>query len=170
MTEPKQKLRPLPAFIFMTRWLQLPLSALPNYDTPTIQVSARLSGGSPETMSTSIATPLEKQFTAIPGLLSTTSSSIQGETQITLEFDPSRNIDAAAGDVQAALYRATRSLPAEMTTPPSYRKVNPADAPVLLIGLDSPSLKLADLNGYSDNLVVPALSTLSVPPCRLTME
>lgn len=142
-------------------WLQLPLSALPNYDTPTIQVSARLSGGSPETMSTSIATPLEKQFTAIPGLLSTTSSSIQGETQITLEFDPSRNIDAAAGDVQAALYRATRSLPAEMTTPPSYRKVNPADAPVLLIGLDSPSLKLADLNGYSDNLVVPALSTLS---------
>ena len=142
-------------------WLQLPLSALPNYDTPTIQVTARLSGGSPETMSTSVATPLEKQFTAIPGLLSTTSSSIQGETQITLEFDPGRNIDAAAGDVQAALYRATRSLPTEMTTPPSYRKVNPADAPVLLIGLDSPSLKLADLNGYSDNLIVPALSTLS---------
>ncbi|MES2259506.1 MAG: efflux RND transporter permease subunit [Pseudomonadota bacterium] len=142
-------------------WLQLPLAALPNYDTPTIQVTAKLSGASPETMSTSVATPLEKQFSAIPGLLATTSSSIQGETQITLEFDPLRNIDAAAGDVQAALYRATRSLPAEMTTPPSYRKVNPADAPVLLIGLDSPSLKLTDLNGYSDNLIVPALSTLS---------
>ncbi|GJI90854.1 efflux RND transporter permease subunit [Duganella hordei] len=142
-------------------WLQLPLAALPNYDTPTIQVTARLSGGSPETMSTSVATPLEKQFTAIPGLLATTSSSIQGQSQITLEFDPSRNIDAAAGDVQAALYRATRSLPTEMTTPPSYRKVNPADAPILMIGLDSPSMKLADLNGYSDNLIVPALSTLS---------
>ena len=142
-------------------WLQLPISALPNYDTPTIQVSAKLLGASPETMSTSVATPLEKQFTAIPGLITTTSSSIQGETQITLEFDPSRNIDAAAGDVQAALYRTTRSLPSEMTTPPSYRKINPADAPVLLIGLSSPALKLTDLNGYSDNLIVPALSTLN---------
>ncbi|HEV7619443.1 MAG TPA: efflux RND transporter permease subunit [Burkholderiaceae bacterium] len=142
-------------------WLQLPISALPTYDTPTIQVSATLPGAGPETMSTSVATPLEKQFTAIPGLITTTSSSIQGQTQITLEFDPSRNIDAAAGDVQAALYRATRLLPTEMTTPPSYRKINPADAPVLLIGLSSPALKLTDLNGYSDNLIVPALSTLN---------
>ncbi|WP_317204633.1 efflux RND transporter permease subunit [Janthinobacterium sp.] len=142
-------------------WLQLPLSALPTYDTPTIQVGASLSGASPETMSTSVATPLEKQFTAIPGLLTTTSTSIQGESKITLEFDPGRNIDAAAGDVQAALYRATRSLPTEMTTPPSYRKVNPSDTPVLLIALSSPSLKLTDLNGFSDNLIVPALSTLS---------
>lgn len=142
-------------------WLQLPLAALPTYDTPTIQVGASLSGASPETMSTSVATPLEKQFTAIPGLLTTTSTSIQGESKITLEFDPSRNIDAAAGDVQAALYRATRSLPTEMTTPPSYRKVNPSDTPVLLIALSSPSLKLTDLNGFSDNLVVPALSTLN---------
>lgn len=142
-------------------WRQLPISALPNYDTPTIQVGARLSGASPETMSTSVATPLEKQFSAIPGLINTTSTSIQGETQITLEFDPSRPIDAAAGDVQAALFRASRSLPAEMTTPPSYRKVNPADAPILLIGLSSPSMKLTELNGYSDNLIVPALSTLN---------
>ena len=142
-------------------WLQLPISALPDYDMPTIQVKANLSGGSPETMSTSVATPLEKQFSAIPGLLALTSSSIQGETQITLEFDPARNIDAAAGDVQAALYRATRSLPAEMTTPPSYKKINPADAPIILIGLNSPTLKLTELNGYSDNLIVPALSTLS---------
>ena len=142
-------------------WLQLPISALPNYDTPTIQVMAKLSGASPETMSTSVATPLEKQFTAIPGLLTTTSSSVQGETRITLEFDPGRDIDAAAGDVQAALYRATRSLPTEMTTPPSYRKINPADDPILSIGLSSPALKLTDLNGYSDNLIVPALSTLN---------
>lgn len=142
-------------------WLQLPVAALPTYDTPTIQVGARLAGASPETMSTSVATPLEKQFSAIPGLVNTTSSSIQGETQITLEFDPRRNIDAAAGDVQAALFRASRALPSEMTTPPSYRKVNPADAPILLIGLSSPSLRLSDLNGFSDNLMVPALSTLN---------
>lgn len=142
-------------------WLQLPVAALPTYDTPTIQVGARLAGASPETMSTSVATPLEKQFSAIPGLINTTSTSIQGETQITLEFDAGRNIDAAAGDVQAALFRASRALPAEMTTPPSYRKVNPADAPILLIGLSSPSLRLSDLNGFSDNLIVPALSTLS---------
>jgi HAE1 family hydrophobic/amphiphilic exporter-1 len=142
-------------------WLQLPVSALPTYDTPTIQVGARLAGASPETMSTSVATPLEKQFSAIPGLINTTSTSIQGESQITLEFDAARNIDAAAADVQAALFRASRSLPAEMTTPPSYRKVNPADAPILLIGLSSPSLRLSDLNGFSDNLIVPALSTLS---------
>ncbi|MFC5549106.1 efflux RND transporter permease subunit [Massilia aerilata] len=142
-------------------WLRLPVAALPTYDTPTIQVGARLPGASPETMSTSVATPLEKQFSAIPGLIATTSSSIQGESQITLEFDASRNIDAAAADVQAALFRASRSLPAEMTTPPSYRKVNPADAPILLIGLSSPSLRLSDLNGFSDNLIVPALSTLS---------
>jgi HAE1 family hydrophobic/amphiphilic exporter-1 len=144
-----------------TCWLHLPVAALPTYDTPTIQVGAHLPGASPETMSTSVATPLEKQFSAIPGLIATTSSSIQGETQITLEFDPARNIDAAAADVQAALFRASRSLPAEMTTPPSYRKVNPADAPILLIGLSSPSLRLSDLNGFSDNLIVPALSTLS---------
>jgi HAE1 family hydrophobic/amphiphilic exporter-1 len=142
-------------------WLQLPVAALPTYDTPTIQVGARLAGASPETMSTSVATPLEKQFSAIPGLITTTSTSIQGETSITLEFDASRNIDAAAGDVQAALFRASRALPPEMTTPPSYRKVNPADAPILLIGLSSPSLRLSDLNGFSDNLIVPALSTLS---------
>jgi HAE1 family hydrophobic/amphiphilic exporter-1 len=142
-------------------WLRLPVAALPSYDTPTIQVGARLPGASPETMATSVATPLEKQFSAIPGLVNTTSTSIQGESQITLEFDPGRNIDAAAADVQAALFRASRSLPAEMTTPPSYRKVNPADAPILLIGLSSPSLRLSDLNAFSDNLLVPALSTLS---------
>lgn len=142
-------------------WLQLPIAALPTYDMPTIQVNAMLPGGSPETMSTSVATPLEKQFSAIPGLLTTTSSNIQGESKITLEFDPSRNIDAAAADVQAALFRANKSLPTEMTTPPSYKKVNPADAPILLVGLSSPSLKLTDLNGYSDNLIVPALSTIN---------
>ena len=142
-------------------WLELPVAALPTYDTPTIQVSANLAGGSPETMAASVATPLEKQFSAIPGLINTTSTSIQGLASITLEFDASRNIDGAAADVQAALFRASRSLPAEMTTPPSYRKVNPADAPILLVGLSSPSLRLTDLNAFADNLIVPALSTIS---------
>jgi HAE1 family hydrophobic/amphiphilic exporter-1 len=141
-------------------WRQLPISALPDYDTPTIEVQARLPGASPETMATSVATPLEKQFSAIPGLLATSSTSLQGETRIVLEFDPSRQIDAAAGDVQAALFRATRSLPADMPTPPSYKKINPADAPILLLALSSPSMLLTDLNGYSDNLIVPALATL----------
>jgi HAE1 family hydrophobic/amphiphilic exporter-1 len=142
-------------------WLNLPVAALPTYDTPTIEVGAHLLGASPETMSSSVATPLEKQFSAIPGLVNTTSQNIQGETQITLEFAPSRNIDAAAADVQAALFRASRSLPSEMSSPPSYRKVNPADAPILLVGLSSPSLRLSDLNAFCDNLLVPALSTLS---------
>ena len=142
-------------------WLQLPVAALPAYETPIIQVAAKLPGASPETMAASVATPLEKQFSAIPGLLATTSVSLQGDTSITLEFDPSRNIDAAAADVQAALFRASRSLPAEMSTPPSYRKNNPADAPVLQIGLSSPSLRMSDLNAFSDNLVVPALSAIN---------
>lgn len=141
-------------------WTQLPLAALPKYDTPTIQVTTALPGASPENMATSVATPLEKQFSSIPGLLTTSSSSIQGETQIVLEFDPSRDIDAAAADVQAALFRSTRSLPTELPTPPSYSKVNPADAPILLIGLSAPTLSLAELNAYSDNLIVPTLSTL----------
>ena len=142
-------------------WVLLPISALPNFDTPTIQVTATLTGASPETLSTAVATPLEKQFSAIPSLVATSSTSIQGESKITLEFSPTRNIDAAADDVQAALNRAVRSLPPEMTTPPSIRKINPADTPVVLIGLNSPALKLTDLNAYADNLIIPALSTLS---------
>ena len=142
-------------------WTKLPISALPRYDTPTIQVSANLPGASPGTMASSIATPLEKQFSSIPGLVTTTSQNIQGETQISLEFDTSRDIDSAAADVQAALFRASRSLPTEMRTPPTYSKVNPADAPILLIGLSSPSLAFSDLNAYSDNLIIPALSAIS---------
>jgi HAE1 family hydrophobic/amphiphilic exporter-1 len=142
-------------------WLQLPIAALPTYDTPTLEVSVKLPGASPENMARSVATPLEKQFSAIPGLITTTSASIQGETKIQLEFDASRNIDAAAADVQAALFRASRSLPSELPAPPSYRKVNPADAPIVLVGLSSPTLSLSDLNAYSDNLVVPALSAIN---------
>ena len=141
-------------------WANLPISALPKYDTPTIQVQANLLGASPDNMASSVATPLEKQFSSIPGLVTSSSTSIQGETSISLEFDANRDIDAAAADVQAALFRASRQLPAEMRTPPTYSKVNPADAPILLVGLSSPSLSFSDLNAYSDNLIIPALSTI----------
>nr|WP_307839008.1 efflux RND transporter permease subunit [Deefgea sp. CFH1-16] len=141
-------------------WFHLPIAALPTYDTPTISVSASLTGASPETMANAVATPLEKQFSTIPGLATMTSTSKLGSTSITLEFAPSRDIESAAVDVQAALYRANRSLPTDMKSPPSYRKVNPSDAPILMLSINSPSLSLAQLNDYSDNLIGPALSTI----------
>ncbi|WP_423681331.1 efflux RND transporter permease subunit [Undibacterium sp. WLHG33] len=138
----------------------IPIAALPSYDTPVISVNANLPGASPETMATSVALPLEKQFATIPGLSIISSSNTLGNTSLTLEFDQNRNIDAAAVDVQAALLRAQRSLPVDMTSPPSYRKVNPADAPVLFIALTSPSLSLAELTSYAEHLISPSLSTL----------
>jgi len=138
----------------------IPIAALPSYDTPVISVSASLPGASPETMAISVALPLEKQFQTVPGLTTISSTSTLGSTSLTLEFDESRNIDAAAVDVQAALLRAQRALPVEMTTLPSYRKVNPADAPVLLIALQSPSLAPADLQDYAEHLINPTLATL----------
>ncbi len=138
----------------------IPVAALPSYNTPVINVSASLPGASPDTMATSVALPLEKQFATIPGLNIISSTNTLGNTSLTLEFDENRKIDAAAVDVQAALLRAARSLPVDMTSPPSYRKVNPADAPVLLIALTSPSLNISDLNDYAEHLISPSLSTL----------
>jgi len=139
----------------------IPIAALPSYDTPVISVSASLPGASPETMAISVALPLEKQFQTVPGLTTISSTSTLGSTSLTLEFEEGRNIDAAAVDVQAALLRAQRALPTEMTTLPSYRKVNPADAPVLLISLRSPSLTPSDLQDYAEHLITPTLSTLT---------
>src|SRR5258706_8548563 len=136
------------------------MPALRKFDTPAIQGTANLRGASPENMASSVATPLEKQFETISDVNVISSSSTQGRTQVTLEFDQDRDIDKAAVDVQAALLRASRSLPVEMTSPPSYRKVNPADAPVLFVTLSSPSMSMAELNSYADNLIVPTLSTL----------
>jgi len=137
----------------------IPVAALPSYDTPVINVGANLPGANPETMATSVALPLEKQFQTIPGLKTISSSSTLGNTSLTLEFEEGRNIDAAAVDVQAALLRAQRSLPQDMTSPPAYRKVNPADAPVLLIAMTSPSLAPSDLQDYAEHLITPTLST-----------
>ena len=138
----------------------IPIAALPSYDTPTISVSATLPGASPETMASSVATPLERQFSTISGLSVISSTSTLGNTSITLEFDQDRNIDSASIDVQAALLRAQRALPTEMTTPPSYQKVNPADAPIIFLSLTSPSMSLSDLNSFASDLIAPTLSTL----------
>ncbi len=139
---------------------QLPIAALPRVDFPTIQVTAVLPGAGPESMAASIATPLERQFSTIAGVSSMTSVSSLGQTQITLQFDLNRNIDGAALDVQSALTTASRQLPAEMTTPPSFRKVNPADSPILFIALTSKSLPLYTVNEYGDTVVAQRISSL----------
>ncbi|EGF32960.1 Putative multidrug transport protein, putative membrane protein,Acriflavin resistance protein [Oxalobacteraceae bacterium IMCC9480] len=139
---------------------KLPIAALPTYNTPVINVTASLPGASPEIMAASVATPLEKQFSTISGISTISSSNTLGNTSIVLEFNSDRDIDAAAVDVQAALLRAQRSLPVELTALPAYRKVNPADAAVLLVALTSPSISLADLNDYAENLISPTLSTI----------
>jgi len=139
----------------------IPVAALPSYDTPVINVSASLPGANPETMATSVALPLEKQFQTISGLALMSSSSTLGNTSVTLEFEEGRDIDNAALEVQAALLRAQRSLPQDMTQPPSYRKVNPADTPILFVSLRSPSLSPSDLQNYAEHLISPTLSTIS---------
>jgi HAE1 family hydrophobic/amphiphilic exporter-1 len=141
-------------------YLKIPVAALPSYNTPVISVNGQLAGASPETMASSVALPLEKQFSTIAGLKLISSVNTLGNSQITLEFEASRDIDAAAVDVQAALLRAQRQLPAELTQLPSYRKVNPADAPVLFIALSSPSMGLAELNDFAEGLIAPTLSTI----------
>ncbi|HEY5580602.1 MAG TPA: efflux RND transporter permease subunit [Rhodoferax sp.] len=138
----------------------IPVAALPSYDTPVINVSAHFSGANPETMASSVALPLEKQFQTVPGLKTISSTSTLGSTSLTLEFDEGRNVDAAAVDVQAALLRAQRSLPQDMTETPAYRKVNPADAPVLLIAMTSPSLAPSDLQDFAEHLISPTLSII----------
>jgi HAE1 family hydrophobic/amphiphilic exporter-1 len=138
----------------------LSVSALPNVDFPTIQVSADLPGASPETMASSVATPLERQFSTIAGISSMSSTSYLGRTEITLQFDLNRNIDGAALDVQTAISTASRRLPSEMTDPPSFRKVNPADQPVFFIAVSSNTLPLSKVNDYADTMMAQRISTL----------
>jgi HAE1 family hydrophobic/amphiphilic exporter-1 len=137
---------------------QLPVSDLPNVDFPTINVSASLPGASPETMAAAVATPLEKQFSTIAGISSMTSTSSQGATTITLQFELSRDIDAAAQDIQAAISIAQRQLPPDMPSPPSFRKVNPADTPILFVALTSPSLTLPELDEYGETMMAQRIS------------
>src|ERR1044071_7023663 len=139
---------------------QLPVSDLPNVDFPTIQASASLPGASPETMAAAVATPLERQFSTIPGLDSMPSASFLGSTSITLQFNLSRNIDAAAQDVQSAIAAAARQLPPNMPAPPSYNKVNPADSPVFFLALTSDTMPLYDLDEYGETVMAQRISTV----------
>jgi HAE1 family hydrophobic/amphiphilic exporter-1 len=139
----------------------LPVSELPSVDFPTIEVSASLPGASPETMASSVATPLEKQFSTIAGLDSMTSTSGQGSTSITLQFSLDRDLDGAALDVQTAISKAQRLLPEEMPNPPTYSKVNPADQPVLYVALSSDTLPLATVDEYAETLMAQRISMIS---------
>jgi HAE1 family hydrophobic/amphiphilic exporter-1 len=136
----------------------LAVSDLPNVDFPTIQVSAGLPGASPDTMASSVASPLEKQFTTIAGLDSMTSSSSLGNTQITLQFDLNRDIDSAALDVQTAISAAARQLPPNLPSPPTFRKVNPADSPIFGLGVTSPTLPLYEVDKYAEDLIATQMS------------
>jgi HAE1 family hydrophobic/amphiphilic exporter-1 len=141
-------------------YFQLPVAALPNVEFPVISVSASLPGAAPDAMATSVATPLIKQFTQIPAVTSISATSTQGSTSIVLQFDLARNIDQAGADVQAAIDRTLRQLPANMTSPPSYRKTNPADSPIMLVALQSDTQSLTQLDSYAEDVISPALSTL----------
>ena len=139
---------------------QLPVAALPNVDFPTISVYATLPGASPETMASSVAAPLERQFATISGITSMTSSSSIGSTQIVMQFSLDRNIDGAALDVQSAISTAARKLPPELPEPPSFRKVNPGDFPVLFLSVNSPTLPLTAVNDYAETVLQQQISQL----------
>jgi len=160
--------RPVMTTIFMlalvifgiAAYFTLPVSELPNVDFPTINVSANLPGADPETMAAAVATPLERQFSAIAGITSMNSTSTTGSTNITLQFDLARDIDAAAQDVQTAIAQSVRRLPQNMPTPPTLRKVNPADAPIIFIALSANQLPLTELNEYAETRVAQQISTI----------
>ncbi|MFA7096962.1 MAG: multidrug efflux RND transporter permease subunit [Gammaproteobacteria bacterium] len=161
--------RPVMTVLIMTALLlfgvlayrALPVSALPNVDFPTIQVSASLPGADPDTMASAVATPLEKQFSTIAGVDSMTSTSTHGSTQITLQFALERDIDAAAQDVQTAIATAQRRLPRTMTSPPSFRKVNPADMPIFYLALTSDTMPLTAVHEYAETMLAQRISMVS---------
>ncbi len=145
----------------MASFALLPVSALPNVDFPTISVTAQLPGANPDTMASSVATPLEQQFASIPGLAEMTSTSGLGTTTITLQFELNRNIDGAAGDVQAAINAAGGLLPKDLPSPPTYKKTNPADRPVLIYGVWSGAMPVPDLDQYAYNVLAESLSRVT---------
>jgi HAE1 family hydrophobic/amphiphilic exporter-1 len=136
----------------------LPVAALPSVDYPTIQVSASLPGASPDTMASSVATPLEREFSTIAGIESMNSTNTQGSTQITVQFTLKRNIDAAAQDIQAAIAKAGGNLPPSMPRPPSYQKVNPAEQPIMYLALSSPTLPLYTVDEYAQTILSQRIS------------
>ncbi len=141
-------------------YLFLPVAALPRVEFPVINVSASLPGAAPDTMANAVATPLIKQFATIAGIDTISASSSQGSTSISVQFNLNRDIDSAAADIQSAIARVQRQLPNEMTEPPSYRKVNPADAPILLLALSGAVTPLPDMDAFGQQVISPALSTI----------
>src|SRR5438067_11916306 len=139
----------------------LPVADLPSVDYPTLSISASLPGASPATMASAVATPLERQFTGIAGLDSMTSVSSMGSTQITLQFDLGREIDGAAVDVQTAISECTPLLPAGMPSPPSFRKSNPSDMPIMMLNLTAPNLPLWVLDEYAERMMDQRISMVS---------
>src|SRR5215510_7013446 len=136
----------------------LPVAALPSVDYPTIQVTAAVPGASPETMASSVATPLEREFSTIAGIQSMNSTNALGLTQINVQFTLSRKIDEAAQDIQAAISRAGGRLPPSMPRPPTYQKVNPAEQPVFYVAVDSDTLPMYTVNEYADTMLAQRLS------------
>jgi HAE1 family hydrophobic/amphiphilic exporter-1 len=148
-------------FIGFVAYPRLPVAPLPQVDFPTIQVSASLPGASPETIAAAVAQPLETQFAQIPGVAQMTSTSSLGSTSITIQFDLDRNIDAAANDVQAAINAAGGQLPKNLPSPPTYRKVNPADSPILLLGATSDTLPLTEVDDNIENKIAQQISQIA---------
>ena len=142
-------------------WPQLPVAPLPQVDFPTIQVSANLPGASSEIMASNVAQPLERQFSQIAGLSQMTSQSALGTTQITVQFDLNRNIDGAALDIQAAINAASGQLPSNLPNPPTFRKINPADSPILVMSVQSDTLPLTQVNDYADNILAQQISQIT---------
>jgi hydrophobe/amphiphile efflux-1 (HAE1) family protein len=149
------------AFVGIAAFPFLPVAPLPQVDFPTIQITATWQGASAETMATSVAAPLERQFAQIPGVSQLTSLSALGATTIVIQFELNRNIDSAGQDVQAAITVASKTLPQSMTTPPSYKKVNPADSPILLLALRSDTIPLTTVDEYADLFLAQQISQVS---------
>src|SRR6478736_2248197 len=138
----------------------LPIAPLPQVDFPTILVTTQLPGASPEIMASSVTQPLERQFGQIPGVTQMTSTSTLGSSAITLQFDLSRDVDSAAQDVQTAINAAGGQLPTDLPSPPTYRKVNPADPPVMVLALTSDTLPLTQVDDFAENVLVQRISQL----------
>src|SRR4051794_1647360 len=148
-------------FVGLVAYPLLPVAPLPQVDFPTIQVAANLPGASPETMASSVAQPLERQFAQIPGIAQMTSTSYLGTAAVTIQFDLNRSIDAAANDVQAAINAAGGQLPKNLPSPPTYRKVNPADSPILLLSASSDTMPLTSVSDAVDAQLAQQISQVS---------
>src|ERR1700690_4319774 len=139
----------------------MPVAALPNINYPTLTITAQLPGADPQTMASSVASPLELQFGEIPGLTQMTSASALGYTQITLQFDLNRQLDGAVSDALSAITAASPYLPAGLPYPPTIRKVNPADTPILVLGITSETLPLTTVDAYAENILLQKISQIS---------